>query len=443
MTVMDVNPQVAREYLKGNRGVFALMTCVLALTFVIYGLYGGLTRVYTVRGDLIATEPLVLPADIVIYQPDWVSMYGGPLGGLEDIGKESARSGRAQEERYPGQAVNIETPFGYRMVWSLHILSAGRLKDFTVVRGHWPAAGDELMVPEDLGVPVGTSLPVQYWRPLTLETVRVTGRVVGLYNADWTTELPWIALPELTGRLLGTTEANLLLVYEPTARFRRVTMETLLDRYGAACADETVRVLSMPVDTTGMEPPRWVRMLGGKALFDTSLVGPRTLTASSVAGQEARVQSRVGFALVPIMITVLSVVIAILTLVVVNVFIGQQRTIGVWRSLGVSTGEVGRLYSYSILAVGIIGSVLGAAFYVPILMLLNRSLDQPLPVPWSSIPLWLAVILFLGAWAGHVARALYTASSIRSFLNNETRVDWWAVIRFGVDSEPDRTGRGG
>jgi hypothetical protein len=435
MGIPGVNPQVSREHIEGNRTSLLLIAVVVAITLVLYGLYGGLTRIYGASVEAVATEALSLPTEYMVYQPEWSLLTPHPSQGIADIGEQRRRYywWRSKPDRLAGQAVNVETKSGYRMLWGLESLPANEFDGLTIVSGSWPQDAEELLVDADTNLEPGELTTVQYLHPFTQRTTTLKLRVSGVYSASWSMELPLITDATATAQLLGTGKKNLLFV--DNARH-------FAEQYHEEAADYVSRVPVLPTEPPpGKQEPRWLRSLGGRALFDISLVGPKLITNDTVSGDEADVRYRIGFALVPVMMTVLSVVIAILTLVIVNIFIGQQRTIGIWRALGVAEKEIRQLYLTSILGAGIVGSIGGLLIYAPLVWSLNQYLEQPLPVPWSSALLWAGVLLLLGGWASHVAGRLYTASPIRSYLNSETNIDWWALLRFTIDMSSEEEGR--
>ncbi len=424
----ELNRQVFDEHSRGNRPTLYLLVLVLALTFVFYGFYGGLTRLYSKPEQQTTTQELTLFAEAVLYEPAWTLHTA--QGGLDKVPQETS------ERRFYGQLVPVDTNRGRQIILGSSTLE--EMEGFSLQRGRLPGGPGEVLVPPEASLSVGQKVEIKYVNPLTQKTSRVETTVVGIYEAPWSCQLPWLVRPDTTQTLLDTHKNNLMMGFEAARSgryFRRSRRQSLSSVYRSLEEELAYRVPLVPLQTLGIaasdpDLPASLRQLGGYPSFDLSLNGPQAYFPGFLEAKEAAAGVQEGFALLPVMMTVLLVLFSILTLLVLNIFVGQQETVGIWRSLGVKADTIRRLYLISVAMAGLAGTLVGAVLYALFRWFAVAFFDQVLPIPWSSLPLWILVLVTLSFWGGRVASTLYTASPITSYLKSETNIDWWALMRF-------------
>ena len=433
---------------------------ILAFGFVFYGVYSSWTDQVTSQ-DHVVIEELSLPADVVAQIPLWATLLPhaptlNPMKVLSDgylegafrdhpLLKSISRRWRPDYSSAVAEIVSVvdallKTEAGTLRVWGIPNVSGSFASALPLKQGAWPTDPDQLAVHETLlsraGIVLGDEMTLLHPDPNSLQVLRVTGRVVGVFSGEYDVMPLVVSTPQALQTLLGPTAANTHLAWAkeiPPVAIWNSSLRTsvmnpvpqLPDLVGSG-----LQSTRMPV--VGPLPP-------GDYLED-ALVGSSVLPHPLLIDDTVRADGRAEGGLSslyhgiilkpsPVASLIFAVLAIAMTVVYVIIVVDRQSTLGVYKILGVDVGQLRWLYFTQTLVLGAIATVIGTMIFYAIAPALARELGFALSLRAGVFAMWALALVCFGAWASHVAGVLFSTSQIGSLLREAYEFDWWSIIR--------------
>ncbi len=453
-----------------RENLFVLL--ILTLGFLFYIVYGAWTTAVS-SPAAVEIEPPIIPADVMVRVPAWTeqvaapnmdpmrlfeparlqdAMHNHPL--VEVIGpiyrpKEFPSPVRAV---VPALSVPVMTPGGTTEIWGVEDWAEPLEKSLELQQGRWPGAAGEIAVhigfAQRTGVGPGSELSLLFIPSDELVEEKRHVTVVGVYGGEFD------LLPELMAPLVDVQELthlsrpNLVLAWSqpvpdhivetgpPQNETRRYPMPQLEDLLG-----QGLRGVRLP--TIGWLPPGDLHPVAQEAQFLLPfglMVDDQIYINGSTATGVLPLYTGIAVRVSPITLLIfLSEGIA-LTVVLALVVVDRQRLLGTYRVLGLSGGQLRRLYFLQVVGVGLVATVLGVALFWAVRAPLQSALGMEPELAPLTIGLWLLAVLTFALWSGHVAGSLYETTDIDSLLRANFAFDWWSIVRLGLTASDQPSG---
>jgi len=423
---------------------------ILAMGFLFYNIYGTWSAA-TASTEEVDVRPLELPAGVVAQVPHWVTKLQvtspSDVFDMAYLRRETYRRWREVHRTYPKTfqppvdevlgilEVPVLSACGSVSAWGLPDPSSRILDSFPLVAGRWPAKPGEVAIyssfGEAVGRGVGTEVTLQYVRMPEYQLAETSASVVGLFEGQYDIMPEVVVVDRQLQELTNIVEPNLFLAWGKEVPDMVITSPppgSTVEVYRTPPLEELVG--------TGLEPIRMPVMLGYDppgGLFPFGMTINDRVRVNGGFEQGLRpLFEGTAIRIWPLMLLIFMSQGIALTVVLAIVVVDRQRTLGVYKVLGVDKGQLRQMYFLQLFIVGLAATVVGGLLFFVLRPLLMVQLGLSLAIQPGTMVLWLFAILVFATWAGHVAASLFATTDIDSLLKVAFNFDWWSIVRIGI-----------
>lgn len=416
-----------------NRGAHAIVILLVLVSFPLYGIYSawsGAVRT-PVGEEVIRVAP---PADVLWALPYWLSAWGGEEYRLDKVlEREDIRENLL--DHHMVLKGPVLSPWGSVDAWG--VSSGWNSRPLGIqVSAAGPRSGGVLL-DQDLpgGAQVGESTRVSHVDPMTREVRSLEVTVEGFFTSDSPLVSGLILERGDMEYLLGSSTPNAALLwavprapriigpaYRPTA-IERQPLFLVRQIQGLKPFDLTrhppVRLepSSQAAGGLGATLP-FAGVQGGFLFWDPEFPAQRLASLYTIV---EGVAGLVGLAFLLLALG--------LTVIILVTVMDQEQELGAYKALGFTPEEISGLYALQMSANLLVGTLLGIPLLAYLVPVASGVLGLPLAVPGAAYAIWTLAMAVLVVWSGRVVAVMFESPSVMSLLRQESRFDWWGLIR--------------
>jgi|GEM_PF-4036869 len=418
------NRMVYREWL-ANRTAHVIVIGVIALTFLMYSIYGAWADDDLTTGQ---ARTLNIGAPLLVYYPEWAVQFSRPEFSPDDVADAAGVS-----RMRPGVVTHLVTPAGVADAWGIDLQDTRLLTTFDTEEGFLPESGaNEVAISSALAadgnLTVGDEILLSHTDTDSAQQRSRVFTVSGVISVDDAWSRLVLGGDDQLAELAQLPRFNAAWIWtERTRRGRQVmdappaeVVTAELPRVRAPAYPYEVSPLA---EKEGVNNPQ-MQTFGGVPSPFLNRVTPVVWHSDAVRDQVAAM-GRTGVASVSGLVTLMFLMVALaLTLTVLIVVLDRQRIIGTYAVLGMSSEDIGRMFRSQLIIDAAAGTVTGFLLFVVIALV--RGLGTAIPA--LTIILWLLFQVVLVCWGGRVAWVLSGDRDLRSHLRGDSNFDWWKLI---------------
>ena len=416
-----------------NRGGNAVVVALILVSFPLYGVYSAWSQAVTapVEERVVQVEP---PAEVLWTVPHWLASWGGDQYDLEIVLEREDLEGNLRDY-HPVVHGTVMSPWGTVDAWGV---SGDRIqRDLDIeIKGEVPRPGTMVIDVDLLGdsIPPGDLVTIKFVDTGTREVRSLVLQVSGVFTCESPLVSGLILDRSDLEHLLGLTSTNAAFlwaepreprvvgsVYQPS-RIERQPMFLIRDLEAVRPFDVTRRP---PVEIDrgpehGVYP---VDLPFAMAVGDRMFWDP-DFPAQQLKGLYTIVEGVAGLVGLAFFLLGLG-----LTVVILVTVMDQEQDLGIYKALGFTPGEISGLHAMQMGVNLVLGTLLGAPCLAYLLPLASDILGLPLSVPGVAYVVWGFSMALLILWSGRVVAVMFSRPSVMSLLKQESRFDWWGLIR--------------